>query len=103
MSKALEELSKDLARGISRRTAFKRFFATLGGLGAAMVTGRRAAAQGNSVCVRLCREQGLKGRELGACVSASAHCPPGECALVTNGGDSICISVEPPPPPPPPP
>jgi len=101
MSKALEELSKDLARGISRRAAFKRFFATLGGLGAVMLTGRRAIAQGTSVCVELCKQRGLTGRELGECISASAHCPPGECALMLNGGGSICIAVSPPPPPPP--
>ncbi|HBY64183.1 MAG TPA: hypothetical protein DEH78_30545 [Solibacterales bacterium] len=85
MSKRLETLSKDLAAGMSRRSAFKRF---LGGLGAGValaMSGRRASASDMSVCVELCRV--YDGRLFGECVSESAQCPDGYCAraLQVNG------------------
>jgi hypothetical protein len=48
---------------------------------------------GNDVCVDLCREQGLTGSEFGACVSTSAQCPPGECAICVNG-NCVCVPVD---------
>jgi hypothetical protein len=93
MSKALEDLAKDLATGLSRRTALKRFFVAFGAAVGTLVGSRRASADDNAVCVALCRDQELSGKDFGACVAASAHCPPGECAWVTNGGP-ICVPVD---------
>lgn len=96
MKEQLDKLSKDLASGVSRRDALRWF---LGGIGAAAVTlftGRRSLADGNNVCVELCRAQGLAGRDFGRCVSESAHCPPGECAYclnTTRTGSCICAPV----------
>jgi len=93
MKEHLDKLSKDLASGMSRRHALRLFFV---GLGAAVVgfSGRSASADGNKICVDLCRAQGLTGRDFGKCVSASAHCPPGECALCINGDDCVCVPVD---------
>ncbi len=96
MGELFEELSKDLARGMSRRQALWRFMGGFVAAVGALLTGRPAEAQrrGNSVCVEFCRGQGLTEREFGQCVAASAHCPPGECALVTNGGTvTRCVPV----------
>jgi hypothetical protein len=90
LSKQIDELSKNLAGGMSRRRAFGRFAAAIGG---ALFLGRKASAGGNNVCVQFCRYQGLSGREFGKCVSASAHCPDGECAVVANSGQFICCPV----------
>ena len=92
MGKALDDLAKDLATGHSRRTALKRFVMAIGAAAGAQV-GRPASAPGNARCVRSCREQGLRGREFGACVAASAHCPDGECAFVLNGNVVACVPV----------
>ena len=93
MSKQIEELSKDLASGVSRRKALWRFFVAIGG---SVFAGKAAfAGNGNSVCVQFCRFQGLEGRDFGQCVSASAHCPPRECALMSNGGQFICVPFDP--------
>lgn len=97
MSKRLEELSMDLASGMSRRKALWRF---LGGAGAAVLAGK-AKASGNNVCVAHCKQVEAELRAhanldvppdyLGQCVAASAHCPPGHCALLfpTNGGQWV--------------
>ena len=90
MSKHIDELSKNLAGGMSRRRAFGRFAAAIGG---AVFLGRNASAGGNNICVQLCRSYGLTGRDFGKCVSASAHCPDGECAIVANTGQFICVPV----------
>jgi hypothetical protein len=90
MSKHIDELSKNLAGGMSRRRAFGRFFA---GAAAAVFLGKKALASGNNVCVAFCRAQGLSGQDFGKCVSASAHCPDGECAVVANSGQFICCPV----------
>ena len=92
MGKALDDLAKDLATGHSRRTALKRFVVAIGAAAGALV-GRPASASGNAYCVRSCREQGLRGREFGECVAASAHCPDGECAFVINGGAVVCCPM----------
>ena len=94
MSRHIEELSKNLAGGMSRRRALRLF---LMGVGATLIGGRTAAARrgrGNSICVQFCRHtQSLSGRDFGKCVSASAHCPPGQCAFAINGGQFICVSI----------
>jgi hypothetical protein len=90
MSKQINELSKNLAGGMSRRKAFGRFLA---GIGGAFLLGKTASAEGNSICVQFCKYQGLSGREFGKCVSASAQCPQGHCATVANSGQYICVPV----------
>jgi hypothetical protein len=89
MSKLIDGLSKDLAGGMSRRRAFGRFLA---GIGGALFLGKRASA-GNNVCVQFCQAQGLSGRDFGFCVAASAQCPEGECAVISNAGQHICVPV----------
>ncbi|SPF34292.1 exported hypothetical protein [Candidatus Sulfopaludibacter sp. SbA4] len=72
MSKQFEELSKNLASGMSRRRAFGRFAtgigAVLGGLAV-----RKPARAGDGIgefCVDLCRDIfHLRGEEFGDCVS----------------------------------
>jgi hypothetical protein len=92
MAKRLDELAENLASGMSRRKAFLRFF---GVAGAVVLAGRASAAgKGNNVCVAFCRAQGLSGDDFGLCVSSSAHCPDGECAVQINGGHFICVPVE---------
>jgi hypothetical protein len=90
MGKAVENLAKDLATGLSRRTALRRFFVAVGAAVGTLV-GRRASADSNEACVTLCREQELLGRDFGACVAASAQCPPGECACLINGSVFVCM------------
>ena len=90
MSKIVDGLSKDLAGGMSRRKAFGRFLA---GIGGALLLGRRASADGNNVCVQFCRAFGNTGADFGLCVAASAQCPAGECALITNSGQPFCVAV----------
>ena len=93
MSKRLEELSKDLASGMSRRKAVWRF---LSGAGAALLVARGAKADqgcGIDICVDSCRDHGLKGVDFLECLAASIRCPDGECALFHNGGKSVCVKV----------
>jgi len=94
MFKRLEELSMDLASGMSRRKALWRF---VGGAGAAVLMASKGKAAGNNVCVEMCKtwadELGPHAPDnfIGKCVSASAHCPKGQCAYVkvTNGGQVV--------------
>jgi hypothetical protein len=90
MAKQIEQLSKDLASGMSRRQAFRRFLAGIGG--GLLFTSGRARGEGNNVCVQLCREH-LQGRDFGECVAFSAHCPEGQCAFVGTGGVLFCAPV----------
>jgi hypothetical protein len=93
MSKRIEELSKDLAGGMSRRRAFWRFFA---GTGAALFVTTKPASAGieNIIsCVEFCLYQRLEGKEFDDCVIKSALCPRGECAVMSNGGHFICVPV----------
>ena len=102
MSKGLDELSKDLASGMSRRKALWRFFAGAGAaLGAGLLGGKRVQAQGNNTCVVICKAiaqlqffSNQPPNFVGECVSASAHCPPGECAepIFVNGGGGPVVS-----------
>jgi len=92
MGKVFEELSKDLASGVSRRQALRRFAAGIGAAIAALLTGRSAEAQrgGKAACVEFCRAQGLTGREFGECMAESARCPDGYCAMLINGA-FVCV------------
>jgi hypothetical protein len=93
MKEHLDKLSKDLASGMTRRHALRLFFMGLGAGAVGVLSGRSTLAADNSVCVQLCRAQGLTGRDFGKCVSTSAHCPPGECAVSINGGNFVCVPV----------
>jgi hypothetical protein len=95
MKNHLDKLSRDLASGMTRRDALRLFFSGIGAAAVGVFAGRSASADGNAVCVALCRAQELHGRDFGACVSASAHCPPGECALCVNAGETLenCVCV----------
>ena len=100
MKSHLDKLSRDLASGMSRRDALRLFFAGISAATVGVFAGHSSSADGNDVCVELCRAQELRGRDFGKCVSASAQCPPGECALCINSfGDlgefenCVCIPV----------
>ena len=96
MKKHLDKLSKDLASGITRRDALRMFFAGIGAATVGVFSGRNSSAEGNAVCVELCRAQGLSEAEFGHCVAASAKCPPGECAMCVNATEQsgcICVPV----------
>ena len=71
MSEKFYELSKDLASGMSRRKAFWRFGAGLGGAALGLLTGKKANAEGiGEFCDRLCRENDdFKFNNHGQCVS----------------------------------
>jgi len=91
MSKHIEELSKDLAGGMSRRRAFWRFCA---GIGGALFAGKAAsAAVPVDICVEYCRSTSLNLLEFDECVIASAFCPRGECAMVSNGRHLMCVGL----------
>lgn len=93
MKKHLDKLSKDLASGMTRRSALRLFFMGMGAATVGVLAGRSASAEGNRVCVELCRQQELHGRDFGECVSTSAQCPEGECAMCMNPGNCVCIPV----------
>lgn len=93
MMKRVEDLSKNLAGGMSRRKAFWRFFA---GTGAALFATARPASAGigNIVsCVEFCLYQRLEGKDYDDCVIKSAMCPQGECAMLAKGGHFICVPI----------
>jgi hypothetical protein len=92
MMKRVEDLSKNLAGGMSRRKAFWRFLA---GTGAALFASTRPASGGieNIVsCVEFCLYQRLEGKDYDDCVIKSATCPRGECAMMSNG-HFICVPI----------
>jgi hypothetical protein len=93
MKRHLDKLSRDLASGMTRRDALRLFFSGIGAAAAGVFLGRSASADGNAVCVELCREQGLQGEEFGDCVAASAHCPEGQCAVSMNPDKFVCVPV----------
>ena len=90
MSKQIDEFAKDLASGVPTRRAFGKLLAGLGGL---LFLGKTALASGNNMCVQLCRAQDLHGEEFGECVATSAQCPDGECAVMANAGQFMCVPV----------
>jgi len=98
MKKHLDKLSRDLASGMTRRDALRLFLSGISAAAVGVFSGRSSSADGNEVCVALCREQELHGRDFGQCVAASAKCPEGECALCINSTsgeleDCVCIPV----------
>jgi hypothetical protein len=89
MSEKLENLVKDLASGMSRRTAFRRLFSGLAGAAFLLLTGRRASADaGNNVCVSFCL-MNYSGQHatLGQCISNSTKCPVGQCSFLITCSD----------------
>jgi hypothetical protein len=84
VSKQFENLFKDLANGMSRRTAIRRFVGGVAGVAAAVLTGRRAAADSAGVCARWCADQYSgypdAGLYIAACIDSSSECPDGQCA-----------------------
>ena len=95
MKEHLDKLSKNLASGMTRRQALRLFFMGISAATVGVLAGRSASAEGNKICVDLCRAQGLTGHDFGKCVSASAHCPRGECALCINGVENcICVPAD---------
>ena len=94
MSKHLEELSKDLAGGMSRRRAFWRFCA---GVGGALFATKKASASVSNIhfCEEFCRDNSYGPLEFDECIIASALCPRDQCAVVNNGRHILCTkSVE---------
>ena len=86
MSRQIDELSKNLARGMSRRKALWRFGV---GIGAILAASRSAKAcpsrtchiaGDGDACVACCHARGCAHEEFGDCVSA---CVQGLCGGVT--------------------
>jgi len=101
MSESIDALSKNLAKGMSRRKALWRFVAGLGAVG--FLTGRKAKADTGLVCEIWCNTQktlflnlclqsyasnveravicnGLTSAFYSACIFYSDKCPVGRCA-----------------------
>lgn len=98
MSKQFDELTKDLAKGVSRRSALSRFVASVGAAVAGLVMGRKkASAAGKShaqVCIDFCKAC-YDGEEFGDCMSNSVQCADADqCAVQVNfGGPSVNSTV----------
>ena len=114
MKEALDRLAKDLAGGMSRREAFKRFGSGFAIAMAGLFGARSSRADGNDACRDWCSAHhpgneyqvcdpyftgdanspgtGGQGRAFGECMSMSSQCPPGECAMVCYG-TWICVSA----------
>ncbi len=112
MGELFEDLSKDLARGMSRRQALWRFAAGFVAAVGTLFTGRRAEAQrlltpasdrklqnhrdlcyaylmyDARACLGWAMNMTLEEQE-----KASGSCPPGYCAEMTWGG-KICVPVD---------
>jgi hypothetical protein len=77
MSKQFQELSKDLAQGVSRRKAFLRFGSGIGAVLLGMITRKRASADDDGIgafCDQLCaRNDDFGFRNHGQCVSDCVH------------------------------
>jgi len=106
MSKALDQLAKNLASGMSRRKAFWSFLGGVGAIGA--LGSSKALAHGREEsCGEFCAQQAEIF--LGLCIEASRSCGSGSCAEFTmisfnggggigfngsfNGGPFICVPV----------
>ena len=121
MKEALDRLAKDLAGGMSRRDALKRFGSGLAVAMGALFSARASEADGNNRCRDWCREfhpsdtylvcddyflqardengnpiigdgTGGQGQAFGECMAQSTGCPPGECAMECYG-TWICVSA----------
>jgi hypothetical protein len=84
MSKQFEALFKDLANGMSRRAALRRFLGGIAGAATFALTGRPARADSPGVCGQWCSSQYAgfprAGLWIAACIETSNQCPPGFCA-----------------------
>jgi hypothetical protein len=92
LSKQFDELSKDLANGVSRRSAFRRFFVGISTAAGVFLSGKSARADTGNFCVDYC--QSLYEKEpfaFAQCLVYSLFCPKGECAtlLTVNGGAGV--------------
>src|SRR5262245_47938029 len=78
MAEHFDELTKDLASGVSRRDALKRFVGGIfGGLLAAVGLTKTAGAQAPGTCPAYCRSLGINpgnGNAFGKCVSNCSNC-----------------------------
>jgi hypothetical protein len=118
MSKSIDQLSKNLASGMSRRKALWQFVTGLGAVGAVGVLGAKKgkAATTSLECQIFCNTQAqeilticrsINGnnvvREIicnevvsefqAACVTASAYCRPGFCAELVGPSDEAGITT----------
>lgn len=94
MSRQFEELSKDLARGISRRKAFWRFGAGVGAAALGLIMRKPARAQigdgAGAICNEICDNGDNCGyRNHGQCVSACVERIGG----TVNGTTFFCFGV----------
>jgi hypothetical protein len=88
MSRQFESLFKDLASGMSRRAALRRFFIGVAGAAGAVLTGgglAAAARKSDDPCVAFCEineNSGFDGDQgqTEECVARSKQCPAGQCA-----------------------
>jgi len=81
LNKQFDELSKDLATGVSRRSALRRFFIGIGAAVGVLLGRRSAKADNQDLCFEFCFEQyGFNEIEYEKCLFYSHFCPPGECA-----------------------
>jgi hypothetical protein len=110
MSEQFENLFKNLANGMSRRAALRRFFGGIAGAAAFALTGRRVAADKRGCgawCAERYRDDGPGWAA--ACIDASAQCPDGECAQILtfswgegpqrgdgrpNAADFVCVPAD---------
>ena len=119
MRKAIDQLSKNLANGMSRRKALWQFVSGLGAVGAAgALSGKKAYASstvslqcqimcntqaqeiltichninGNNV-VREVVCQGISDEFLSACLQASGHCRSGFCAEFTGVNGTAALDT----------
>ena len=95
MSRALDQLAKDLAAGVSRRKALWRFVSGVGVLGvlsqrkaSAIISGQPFAGP----CESFCQQQAQLFVNI--CMAASTNCAPGSCAEFST----ITINATLPPP-----
>jgi len=81
LNKQFDELSKDLASGVSRRSALRRFLVGIGAAAGVLLGRRSAKAENFDLCLDFCAEQyGTTTLEYEECVYLSYYCPPGKCA-----------------------
>jgi hypothetical protein len=94
MGKELDELSKALASGTSRRVALKRFAVGVAGAAVASLFPGRQADAGFAAderdCQDFCRAYELEGREFGRCVAECAACRKRGRNYHRLNGNSFC-------------
>ena len=84
MSKQFDELCKDLANGVSRRSVFGRLLAGIGAVAGVLITRKSAKAEPQAqFCLEHCQTL-YEGRDFGLCMAFSNQCPEGTCAFLTD-------------------